>query len=173
MILPKVRTMDFGDEVNLKVQYTESDVTSAMYSDSFRRPLFWAGIVLPALVLSFSGNGLSRIAGVSVTVLLTIAIPYLRARWIMKTTAVRGAVLFTFSSRGIEAEFVNGHSSAEWALVYGVRENSKIISMKARGMLHLIPKRQIDAVHLEGLREILRRNMKKDVSLLGAAEIIR
>jgi len=149
----------------IKVLYRKSEVRKAIYSDSLRKPLFWATAVIPAAVISFdlptSPAKWTSAIGVACGILLLV--PLLRARSILKSEALSSPITFNFSETGVRAEYVNGSNAAGWSLVTGARENSHFLFVNMqRGSFHLIPKAQITGEQATSLRAILRSHIQKN-----------
>ena len=163
--------MNTPSDLTVKVLYTKNELRRAIYSDSFRKPLFWATSLIPAAIISYELRTFSFwwIVAIAIAGALLLFAPLLRARTILKSEALSSPIVLSFSNAGVSAEYVNGTNAADWSLVTGARESPHFVFLgMQRGSFHLIPKTQITSDQATKLRAILRSHVQKHVSLFNS-----
>ena len=155
-------------ELALRITLTKKVLRKAVYYNCVRTPWCWAIAVIVVIISSFkaSRDPYEWVPVSIITVVIILLIPYSVARASLKSAALLAPITYTFSDRGVSAEYINGKNNADWSLVTGAAEGSGFIFIKMqRGSFHLIPKNQITDEEARTLRQILREHVQKNVSL--------
>lgn len=75
---------------------------------------------------------------------------------------------YTFSAEGIAASYAMGQGQMAWPLWTGAIETKALVLIRhSLGMLHIIPKRDLDAATLARLRALLRDRFGSKAQLRG------
>lgn len=174
-------------DVRFEVSRTREDLWKGIAANLLRSPgtLAWyaGGSVVVAIIAIWANRdesyeallliGLVAFAAMLAvyTVMMALSV-FLAAR---KTWSLPGAldpVSYTLSSEGLNVSASTGHGLTSWSAWKSAFETRSLIVIRHQfNLIHVIPKRALDAATLEGVRVVLRANLAKTQLEPAASEM--
>lgn len=162
--------------VQVEVVRTRSDILKGIAANVLRSPAAFASYLGGALVVAviavvvntdetmeaMIGAGLVAFVGMLFVYLViqAICVP-LAARKSWSSPGMLEPVKFTFSDEGLGVESNVGHGTTSWIIWKGAFEtNSLIVIRHQMNLLHIVPKRDLSANAIAGIRSILKKHIK-------------
>ncbi len=176
-------------DVHFEVSRTREDLWKGIAANSLRSPgtLAWyvGGSAVVALISMWANRRdgaealvfIGLVAFVGMLALYAVIMAFSVFAAARKTWRLPGAldpVTYTLSNEGLNVSASTGHGLTAWSAWKTAFETKSLIVIRHQfNLIHVIPKRALDAVTLESVRAVLRANLAKTQLQPAAAENAR